>query len=83
VRRAQRAPPWSPSWKTGCAPSAPNSRPNRLPAHALGGLPPDSSMTAASVSRRMVLTRGNRQPGVAVMAGAVGGFSFHAATIRS
>ena len=33
--------------------------------------------------RRMVLTRGNRQPGVAVMAGAVGGFSFHAATIRS
>jgi transposase len=30
-----------------------------------------------------VLTRGNRQPGVAVMAGAVGGFSFHAATIRS
>jgi transposase len=32
---------------------------------------------------RMVLTRGNRQPGVAVMAGAVGGFSFHAATIRS
>ena len=29
------------------------------------------------------LRRGNRQPGVAVMAGAVGGFSFHAATIRS
>ena len=42
-----------------------------------------SSTTDASASRRMVLTRGNCQPGVAVMAGAVGGFSFHAATIRS
>ena len=42
-----------------------------------------SSTTDASASRRMVLTRGNRQPGVAVMAGAVGGVSFHAATIRS
>jgi transposase len=32
ARGAKRAPPWSPGWKTGCAPSAPNSRAmQRLP----------------------------------------------------
>jgi transposase len=42
-----------------------------------------TSTTAALKCPRMVLTRGNRQPGAAVMAGAMGGFFFHAATIRS
>ena len=42
-----------------------------------------SSTTAASACPRMMLRRGNPQPGAAALAGALGGFSFHATTIRS
>jgi DDE domain len=46
--------------------------------------PPTTTLsTPASSSLRMMLRRGNPQPGAAALAGALGGFSFHATTIRS
>ena len=42
-----------------------------------------SSTTGACACPRMMLRRGNPQPGAAALAGALGGFSFHATTIRS
>ena len=81
--------PWSRRWKPGCAPSAPNSpgtmqSPRRSTTCSRVGRPSLAFLTmAGAASPRMVLRRGNPQPGAAAVAGALGGFSFHAATIRS
>ena len=74
----ERSPQWrgAPQASAWLQPADPAAKPSRTTGSA-------SLSTSTSRSPRMVLTRGNRQPGVAVMAGAVGGFSFHAATIRS
>ena len=81
--------PWSRRWKPGCAPSAPNSpgtmqSPRRSTTCSRVSRPSLAFLTmAGSASRRMMLRRGNPQPGAAALAGALGGFSFHATTIRS
>ena len=87
--RQERSAPLSPRSKAGCAPSAPNSpgtmqSPRRSTTCSRVGRPSLPFLTrGGSASRRMVLRRGNPQPGAAAVAGALGGFSFHAATIRS